>query len=110
MPADCDELVAHYGRRRLYLSEAGSAGSGAAMSERLTRRVREACASDGAAARDAIVVRPRVRGDALLFLSAVPEDGRVLRHTWHAGCPVRAGRKATMQKFKECTRGVCMSE
>ena len=110
-PAVCDELVTHYRRQHFYLNERMDGQSSATMSDALTRRAQAQCAGHGgvngvrgqhggADAHDGygLLMRPRLRGDALLFLSVVPEDGRAVRHTWHMGCPVRGGTKYSLQK------------
>jgi hypothetical protein len=49
---------------------------------------------------DYFTMRPK-RGDAVLFLASVPENGKMVPETWHMGCPVLRGTKITLQKFKE---------
>ena len=49
---------------------------------------------------EVLLMKPR-RGDAILFLNAFPEDGEQVPQTYHQGCGVKAGKKITLQKFKE---------
>ena len=112
-PAVCKELISHYRSGQLAVDFYGAESSGATMSYELTQRVRAQCGDvfeENERAPSAVedgyglLVRPVEAGDALLFLSVIPEDGTVMRHAWHTGCPVGTGgtaEKVTLQKFKE---------
>ena len=77
------------------------------MSDALATRVRTQCRgqADGTE-KDGfgVLMEPLRRGDALLFLSVLPENGTILPHMYHGGCPVLGSSridKVTLQKFKE---------
>ena len=63
-------------------------------------RVNEMCEQAFASKPEVLLMTPK-RGDAILFLSALPDSGEHVPQTWHQGCPVKRGTKLTLQKFKE---------
>lgn len=125
-PEACESVDAHYRAGHYSLThcdeeDGKSAGGGhTCMSEALSQRVRRQCVGTSAAAAaqaDAtdgrggdvsdghgVLMEPLLRGDAVLFLSVLPEDGTVLPNMYHTGCPVDSAsrtEKVTLQKFKE---------
>lgn len=117
-PSMCKKLTKHFRHGRFYLQDPANLGDDVDPEKyqipdaETAKAVTALCkahatsvphASRAAPARGAAapwLMRPR-RGDAVLFVSVLPEDGTILPHMWHQGCPVRAGTKYTLQKFKE---------
>jgi hypothetical protein len=98
----CVALDAGFARGELFLSPPGGIySSKPCFDPQAASLASGLCASSGS--NDAVAVTPR-RGDALLFWSASPTNGSVLRHMWHGGCRVARGEKWTLQQFKEQRR------
>jgi len=101
----CDRLLLDFSAGRLILPHPFQVENSTDAPQRLADSetptvVNEMCEQAFGDDPQVFFMKPR-RGDAVLFLNALPEDGEMVPQTWHQGCSVKAGKKITLQKFKE---------